>query len=103
MWLCSQLPWRWLRMSATVWGIDPHGERFCRLDGERNWLLEQPQRIFVTPALVLIQFQRVTRAGQLQPPQWWWCCAAWTDALTFSRCRRLALFWRQHRRLGSRR
>ncbi|MBY6063195.1 hypothetical protein CWI80_01375 [Pseudidiomarina sediminum] len=98
MWLCSQSPWRWLPIAASVWAIEPEHFTLRRLDHYHATVLGAPHWIFITPWWVAIYFRRVEGNGQPQPPRWWLCCHAWTDGLSFARCRRMALVWRQQRR-----
>lgn len=102
MWLCCQQPWGWLRSLklalASVWLVDEDLKTITQLGQHRALELAEPRWVLVTPWLVLFYFQRVRLGQQHLAPRWWVCCGSWTDATAFARCRRLALFWREHSR-----
>jgi hypothetical protein len=102
MWLCCQQPWRWLALlklaSASVWAVDDKQTTFYGLGQAQTLQMSQPRWVFVTPWWVAFYFTRVQRGHVRIAPRWWICCGSWTDATAFSRCRRMALFWREHRR-----
>lgn len=102
MWLCCQQPWRFLARiklaTASVWLVDESLGTIYSVGQHRVMALSRPRWLFVTPWCVCFYFTRVELGHERLAPRWWLCCGSWTDATAFSRCRRLALFWREHRR-----
>lgn len=84
-------------MPARVWAVDERLKSVNLLGQHRLLTLSEPRWVFVTPWLVAFYFTRVQSGEQRLTARWWLCCGSWTDATAFSRCRRLALFWREHR------